>query len=347
VLLPRENPHLFGHDAAEAAFARTARSGRLPHAWLITGPAGIGKATLAYRLARRVVAGDADATRVNDRDTALFRRVAHGSEPDLFVLERTANPKTGRMRQEITVDQVRAVTAGLHETAVGQGGRAVVVDAADELNSEAANAFLKLLEEPPRGVVLLVVCQAAGRIPRTLVSRCVKLSLRPLDDTDLRAALAEAGLDTDPPIALLGLAAGAPGRFQRLQAAGFVDHYAATLSVLANADRQRSRLVEASERLAAFTAASGADLATDLLTTIVRRGAEQAAKGRLAPSLSEAEPAELAAVTSRLPLDRWLALWDKLQRLPFELDQLNVDPRQAFFLALADLAGEPTGHAVA
>ena len=342
---PRENPHLFGHRAAEATFTRAARSGRLPHAWLITGPRGIGKATLAYRLARRVVAGEAGAEQANDRAAPLFRRVAHGSEPDLFVLERTPNPKTGRMRQEITVDQVRAVTAGLHETAVGHGGRAVVVDAADELNSEAANAFLKLLEEPPRGVVLLVVCQAPGRIPRTLVSRCVKLTLQPLDEADLRAALVEAGLDADPPPALLGLAAGAPGRFQRLQAAGFVDHYAATLSILASADRQRSRLVEAAERLVTVAAASGADLATDLLTTIVRRGAEQAVKGPLAPGLSETEPAELAAVTSRLPLDRWLALWDKLQRLPFDLDQLNVDPRQAFFLALADLAGEATGHA--
>ena len=351
MLKPRETPALFGHAAAATVFARAASSGRLPHAWLITGPPGIGKATLAYHLARGVVAGEAGAAAgagagvANDPTAALFRRVAHGSEPDLFVLERTANPKTGWLRQEITVDQVRAVTSGLHETAVGQGGRAVVVDAADELNSEAANAFLKLLEEPPAGVVLLLVCQAPGRIPRTLVSRCVKLGLQPLDDTDLRAALAAAGLDGEPAPALLALARGAPGRFARLRAAGYLDHYAQTLSALAAAHRQRHRLIEAGERLAAFATANGADLATDLLATIVRRGAEQAARGSLEPAFSADEPADLAALAGRLPLDRWLALWDKLQRLPFALDQLHVDPRHAFHLALADLAGEPLAHA--
>jgi len=345
MLQPRENPCLFGHDAAEAAFARAAGNGRLPHAWLLTGPPGIGKATLAYRLARTIVAGNAGAGSVNDPEAPLFRRVAHGSEPDLFVLECTPHPKTGRMRREITVDQVRAVTAGLHETASGHGGRAVVVDAADELNSEAANALLKLLEEPPRGVVLFLVCQAQGRIPRTLVSRCVKLALQPLDDAALAAALAAAGIEAEPEPSLVALARGAPGRYQRLVAADYLDRYAATLDALAAADRERHRLIEAADRLAGFAAASGAALATDLLATIVRRGAEQASKDSLAQELGEAELQKLADLTSRQPLDRWLGLWDKLQRLPFELDQLHVDPRQAFYLALAELAGEARGHA--
>ncbi len=340
---PRENPQLFGHAAAEAVFARAGRSGRLPHAWLVTGPPGIGKATLAYRLARTVVEGEAGRGSANDPQSPLFRRVAHGSEPDLFVLECTPHPKTGRMRREITVDQVRAVTAGLHETAVGHGGRAVVVDAADELNSEAANAFLKLLEEPPQAVVLFLVCQAPGRIPRTLVSRCVKLALQPLDDAALGTALAAAGLGADPAPALVTLARGAPGRFQRLVAAGYLDQYVAVVAALAVADRERHRLIEVADRLAAFAAANGADLATDLLATIVRRGAEQATRGGLATPLGKAEPQELARLTNRQPLDRWLALWDKLQRLPFELDQLNVDPRQAFFLTLAAMAGERAG----
>ena len=344
MLKPCQNPHLFGHDRAEAAFARAASSGRLPHAWLLTGPPGIGKATLAYRLARRVLSGDRPAEDPNDPGSAVFRRVAHGSEPDLFVLETEANRRTGKQRHEIVIEQARGLTAGLHETAVGRHGRAVLVDAADQLNTSTVNALLKLIEEPPAGVVLLLVCHAPGRIPRTIVSRCVRLVLRPLDETACRRALAAAGFETDPAPALIGLARGAPGRLPRLTEAGFIDHYAAMLDALVGA---RHELIPAADHLVTIAATSGADLAGDLLSTILRRGAEQATTGALGHPLVEAEPERLASLTSRQPLDRWLALWEKLQRLPFELDQLHVDPRQAFYLALADLAGEPSGRAVA
>ncbi len=337
---PRENPALFGHVAALAAFARAQASGRLPHAWLIAGAPGIGKATLAYRLARRVIAGPAAAGSPDDPAGALFRRVAHGSEPDLFVLERTPHPKSGKLRQEITVDQVRAVTAGLHETRVGHGGRAVVVDAADELNPEAANAFLKLLEEPPAGVVLLLVCHAPGRIPRTLVSRCVKLNLTPLDPDAMHQALAAAGLADSPPPALIALAQGSPGRYARLAAADFLDQYAAVLAALSRARGGTAGLLETTERLVAMAANSSTTLVAELLGTIVRRGAERATRGGLDPELVPSEPETLNRLTGGLPLDRWVALWDKLQRLPFDLDQLNVDPRQALYLILAAMAGE-------
>jgi DNA polymerase-3 subunit delta' len=344
MLQPRENPALFGHGQALDVFARATASGRRPHAWLLAGAPGIGKATLAYHLARRVVAGPG-AAMTDDPADALFRRVAHGSEPDLLVLERTPHPKTGKLRHEITVDQVRAVTAALHETQVGHGGRAVVVDAADELNTEAANAFLKLLEEPPAGVVLLLACHAPGRIPRTIVSRCVRLNLAPLDDAAMRAALAAGGLDAAPNTALLALAKGAPGRYARLEAAAFLDHYAAVLEALAAGGRDRRRLLELTERLAALRTAGGADLVADLLGTVVRRGGEWAGRGRLDPPLVGDEGPALARLTAGLPLDRWLALWDKLQRLPFDLDQLNVDPRQALYLTLAAMAGAGGGHA--
>lgn len=342
MLAPRENPRLFGHEHATLAFARAAASGRLPHGWLLAGSRGIGKATLAYKLGRRVVAGEAAApgeTAADDPAGALFRRVAHGSEPDLFVLERTPHPRTGRMRNEITIDQVREVTHGLHETALGTGGRVVIVDAVDELNTEAANAFLKLLEEPPPGVVLLLVCHAPGRVPRTLISRCVRLNLAPLDDTAMRLALRATGIAANPTAAQLALARGAPGRFAVLEEAGFADHYAAILEVLASAEGDRRKLAEATERLVGMASAKGAGLAVELLATLVRRRAEWHGRSSLEPELVPGEAAHLAALANGVALDRWLGLWDKLARLPFELDQLNVDPRHAFHLLLADLAG--------
>jgi DNA polymerase-3 subunit delta' len=340
----RENPTLVGHGAALATFARAQRSGRLPHAWLLAGVPGIGKATLAYHLARRVVAEPGTAADLDDPASALFRRVAHGSEPDLFVLERVPNPKTGKLRGEIIVDQVRAVTAGLHETKLGHGGRVVVIDVADELNSEAANALLKLLEEPSPGVVLLLACHAPGRIPRTIVSRCVKLNLAPLDEPAMREALRETGLTDDPEPALLSLAKGSPGRYARLAATGFLDHYAAALDGLAAGAGNRRALVETTERLAAMAAGGGAGLVADLLGTIVRRGAERLGRGGLDDALVATEPEALARLTHGLPLDRWVGLWDKLQRLPFDLDKLNVDPRQALYLTLAAMAGAGPGR---
>lgn len=342
MLAPRDNPRLFGHDQATAAFARAAASGRLPHAWLLAGSRGIGKATLAYRLARRVVANEATAagkTAADDPESALFRRAAHGSEPDLFVLERKPHPRTGRMRNEIVVDQVREVTHGLHETAMGSGGRAVVVDAVDELNTEAANAFLKLLEEPPPAVVLLLVCHAAGRVPRTLISRCVRLNLAPLDDPAMRQALTASGVAEAPTAAQLALAKGAPGRFAMLEEAGFADHYAAILEALVGSRSDRRKLVEATERLTGMASAAGAALAVEVLATLVRRRAEWQGCRSLEPELFPGETAQLSALAAGVALDRWLALWDKLARLPFELDQLNVDPRHALHLLLADLAG--------
>lgn len=349
MLQPRANPRLFGHATAEAAFRRAALSGRLPHAWLIAGPPGIGKATLAYRLARRVLGGavDGEEMLLDDPGAALFRRIANGSEPDLFVLECKPHPRTGKPRREIAVDQVREVTAGLRETAFGQTGRVVVVDAADQLNTEAANAFLKLLEEPPPGVVLFLVCHAPGRVPRTLVSRCVRLHLLPLDGDAMRQALAAAGAGEPPSAGLLALAKGSPGRLLALEATGFLDHYAAVLASLAAGRASPQPLLEAAERLAGLAASAGSELAVELLRAIVERGAWLASRGRLDPPLVADEAGLLERLRGGLPLDRWLALWDKLQRLPFDLDQLNVDARQAFFLVLAAMAGRKAGRRAA
>jgi DNA polymerase-3 subunit delta' len=213
---PRATAVLFGHAAAEAALLAGYRSGRVPHAVLIAGPKGIGKATLAYRVARFVLAHPDPAGREVQRaaslavanDHPVARRIAAQAQPDLLVIERTLNEK-GVLRNQIAVEDIRR-TVGFFGSTAGEGGwRVAVVDAVDELNRFGANALLKVLEEPPQRALLLLVSHSAARVPVTLRSRCRILNLRPLGEADVAAAAAAAtgSAAGDPQIAAAAAAA--------------------------------------------------------------------------------------------------------------------------------------------
>jgi DNA polymerase III subunit delta' len=204
---PRETAVLFGHRDAEAALLNGYRSGRIPHAWLIGGPQGIGKATLAYRMARFVLAHRdplapdvqrADSLQVDASDP-VARRIAAGAHGGLLVLQRTANEK-GVMRTVITVDESRETISFFGSTAAVDGWRVCIVDTVDELNPNAANALLKILEEPPRQSLFLLVSQSPGRVLPTILSRCRRLMLRPLSTPEvIQAASHAANLSIDDP----------------------------------------------------------------------------------------------------------------------------------------------------
>jgi DNA polymerase-3 subunit delta' len=217
---PRETTVLFGHDDAEREFLAVYRSGRIPHAWLITGEPGIGKATLAYRIARFVLAypdsSHAPAADSLSLDPAhrTVRRVAVNAHPDLLALERTVGD-TGKMRTVIAVDQVRRLATFFGSTAGEGGWRVAIVDSADELKSEGANALLKILEEPPPRSLFLLVSHAPGRLLPTIRSRCRRLALRPLGQGDVaRAAAIALGAGIDDP-AVRAAAAAARGSVSR------------------------------------------------------------------------------------------------------------------------------------
>jgi DNA polymerase III subunit delta' len=204
---PRETLSLYGHAEAERAFLDAYRAGRMPHAWLIGGPRGIGKATLAYRMARFVFAHPDQAApevaQANSlalpRDHPVSRRIAAQGHPDLLALERVEDEK-GKMPTMISVDLVRR-TIGFFGSTAGEGGwRVCIVDSADELNAAGANALLKILEEPPAKALLLVVSHAPGRLLPTIRSRCRRLALRPLAAGDVARAAANAlGRDANEP----------------------------------------------------------------------------------------------------------------------------------------------------
>jgi DNA polymerase-3 subunit delta' len=209
VLHPRETAEFFGHVDAERALLESYQSGRIPHAWLIGGPAGTGKATLAYRMARFVLAHpDPEASVVQKASTLavdpadpVARRIAAQSQGDLLVLQRTINDNTGKLYTVIRVEDVRRTIAFFGATAGEGGWRVCIVDTADELQyPQGSNALLKVLEEPPPRALFLLVSNSPGRLLPTIRSRCRRLALRPLAAEDVaRAAAAALGRKADDP----------------------------------------------------------------------------------------------------------------------------------------------------
>lgn len=214
---PRDTKVLFGHGSAEATLLNAYSSGRIPHAWLIGGQSGIGKATLAYRMARFVLAHpDPAASDVQsaqsldvDLDETSSRHISAGTHGSLLVLERTLNEK-GVLRTAISVDEARETVSFFGSTAGHGGWRICIVDTVDELNPNSANALLKIIEEPPANALFLLVSNAPARVMPTIQSRCRKLKLRPLDTADVVKAVAHATSQPvdDPSLEIAAAASG-------------------------------------------------------------------------------------------------------------------------------------------
>ena len=192
---PRETTTLIGHDEALARASRAIRSGRPPQAWLIGGPPGVGKATFAYRVAGYLLrygasdAGPEDlSVPTNDPMSALVRA---GSHPGLLAIKRGLHPDTGKLMTVLSVDEIRKLANFFGLTSASGGWRIAIIDTADEMNDQAANALLKILEEPPRHAMLILLAHAPARLASTIRSRCQKLLLQSLGEATFSAALGE------------------------------------------------------------------------------------------------------------------------------------------------------------
>jgi DNA polymerase-3 subunit delta' len=195
---PREQFAFFGHREGEGAFLEGLQSGRLHHAWLIGGAQGIGKATLAYRAARAVLdpqkAGDKSLTTLSvPEDAQVARQVAALSHPNLAVLRRSPPTDKKAASTTIPVDAVRRALNMFGSTAANGGYRVCIVDSAEDLTISSANALLKVIEEPPPRSLFLIVSHAPQRVLPTIRSRCRRLLLRPLEDQEIKAAIASLG----------------------------------------------------------------------------------------------------------------------------------------------------------
>jgi DNA polymerase III subunit delta' len=219
---PRLTRHLVGHEAAEQRLIAAWRSGRMHHAWLLAGPRGIGKATLAYRFARflfthpNASAAEAPQSLEVAPEAPAAALVAARSHPDLLVVERTIDQKTERLRGLVRVEDSRKASQFFSLSPAMGGWRVCIVDAADDLNSESANSLLKVLEEPPARSVFLIVTHAPGRLLATIRSRSIRLDLKPLATGQVVEAMQALGAsETSSPDELAAIAAlsqGSPGR---------------------------------------------------------------------------------------------------------------------------------------
>ena len=330
---PRANPILLGHAGPEAAMLEATRSGRLHHAWLLAGPPGVGKATLAFRFARWLLAGAPGAALELDPAHPVFRRVAAATHADLLTVEREFDEKRRRQRTEIVVDDVRAIAGFLRLTPAEGGWRVVVVDGAEELNRNAANALLKVLEEPPRRAVLLLACNAPGRLLPTIRSRCRTLRLSPLSALDLQSVLAHA-LPEMPPAErerLAGLAKGSPGR-----ALALAEEQGVALAALVErvfSELPRISVARAHAVADALGRSDGA-FATfmELLQNALGTAVRNAARG-------SADPSE-ARIAGLRPLAAWGDVWHALGELRDETEHFHLDKRQAVVTGLRLLGTE-------
>lgn len=319
---PREVFDLQGHEAAETDFADALARGRLHHAWLLTGLEGVGKATFAYRAARRLLGAPPDPRHgILGADPAhpVSRQIIAHSHPDILVLERIG--PDGKPRKVITVDEARTLSEFFSKSPATAAHRVAIIDAADDLNANAANAVLKTLEEPPPRGVLFMVSHSPGRLLPTIRSRCRRLAFQPLSEADT-AAFAAARTDADPEeaIRLARMAGGAPGRT-------LVLHRAKALAV---DDAARQILLDLPK----------VDEAAVLVLADRFRGGEGQAQfnllfERLADRVHDHVAARAAEGIGAL--DRWAAAWETLQRLPREVEAVNLDRADALFTALAQL----------
>jgi DNA polymerase-3 subunit delta' len=330
---PRETTVLFGHHDAEQALLNAYRGGRIPHAWLIGGAQGIGKATLAYRMARFVLAHrDPLSAQVQSAGTLAIdpvhpvaRQVAAGMHGGLLTLERSLNDK-GVMRTVITVDETRETISFFGSTAAVEGWRVCIVDTVDELNGNAANALLKVLEEPPQQSLFLLVSHAPARVLPTIQSRCRKLALRPLAIADVIAATAQAAETSISDPALGEAAQAAEGSVSRAltllggDALKLHQRTAALLNTLPHVDPRE---------LHALGDALG--------------GSDRVALGAFVDSvdrwIGERLRADDAHANANLPrLARLAEVWEKINRAARETESYNLERKPLVFSVFGLLA---------
>ncbi len=344
---PRASKILYGYAGAERELAGAFAGGRMHHAWLITGREGIGKATLAYRFARHALANpserDARGEKLDVPETSTAaRQVLALSHPGLLLLRRPWDHKAKKLLTVISVDEVRRLRNFLAHSTEAASWRVVIVDQADELNINAANALLKSLEEPPARTVFLLISSEPGRLLPTIRSRCRRLDLAPLAGPDLRLAALQAigAAEVGPPEAkhwplLERLAEGSVRRLLLLAAAKGLDLHERIASLLANLPKVDWGAVHAlSDELAGAANAPRFELFYELLLGELSRLIRARAGGQG----TREETALAERLIDMASLASWAELWERIAREKAEALALNLDRKTLILEVFSGLA---------
>ncbi len=330
---PRETFALLGQQDALGRAARALRSGRVPGAWLITGPPGVGKASLAYRIARYLLAYGASDAGAEDlsvaQDNVHARQVMAQSHPGLLVLKRAINPKTGKLMTVLSVEEIRRLADFFGLTSGAGGWRVAIVDTADDMNDNAANALLKMLEEPPANAMLMLLSNTPGRLLPTIRSRCQRLELRPLESATLEQALAQflSEISVAERASLARLSGGSIGAALMLATgdgaalAQEADHLIDTardpdILALLSLGEKLFRIRDGLEQFGDFLSAS--------LSARIRAKAHSGAPG----------------------LERWVAQLGRIEQTFARASGLHLEPRQMVLTTARDLSRTARGGAL-
>jgi DNA polymerase-3 subunit delta' len=313
----------------------------------------VGKATLAFRFARFLLSQSAEpsagglfapavpASLALPPEHPVFRRVASSGHADLLTVERGIDPKRKRERTEIVVDDTRAIAAFLRLTPAEGGWRIVVVDTADEMNRNAANAVLKILEEPPDRAILILVSDNPGRLLPTIRSRCRRLALRPLSDAVVAELIGRyrPDLSASDRAALIDLAEGSIGHALELADEDGLTLHRRLLELLGGLPEiNGAALHEFADGVARWGNEDAFRVIAELMPATLARAIARAARSQ---SAGEGREAALGRVMARRGLDRWVEVWEKIADLFAQADAVNLDRKQVVlnaFFALEEAA---------
>lgn len=347
---PRANPHLTGHRGIMAEVADAIQSGRLHHAWLLSGPKGIGKATLAWRFARTVLKHGAGvavpADLAVDEEDRVFHWVKALSHPDLLLLRRPAD-HTGKIQGVIPVEEVRRASDFFALRASQGGWRVCIVDSADDMNISAANALLKILEEPPQRCLFILISHSPGRLLPTIRSRCRKLFISPLNETEVSQIVAAHFPDLQPEQLMLAakLGQGSPGQALALAKAGGVEHYRQIIGHLMKLPAlDFAGLHKLADALAKDASGESFATMTQMMLAWLAEMIRVQAGGIPAQDRIPGEGEAMRRLASSAPLDRWIDVWEKSGQVLRRADSVNLARKQVLlniFSSLSDTAQAP------